>query len=121
VWFNTDALLDDPQQVPLPLKAKYRESVIIVVKVEDHHSPYESARRDGVVIVNNSQPFTVILKDLRFGKMLRIKATANCSEQNPVSIYPPHGRTIDGEEVLTLTQPYSSVILVSDETGWLIF
>lgn len=121
MWINLDDFKDDPQQVPSPLKARYREAVIIVVKVEDHHSPYESGLRDGVVIVNNSQPFTVILKDLRFGKMLRIKATANCSEQNPVSIYPPHGRTIDGEEVLTLTQPYSSVILVSDETGWLIF
>lgn len=119
MWFDDGK--GDPQAPPSPLKSRYREAVTIVVKVQDHHTPYEAGNRDGVVIVDNTQPFTVILKDLRFGKMLRIKATGNCSEQNPVSIYPPEGRTIDGEPVLTLTLPYSSVILVSDETGWLIF
>ena len=106
---------------PSPIRSRYREAVIIVVKVENHHSPYRVRRRDGVIIVNNSEPVSVLLPDTSFGKMLRIKATGNCSEQNPVTLHAPDGKTIDGEASLVLTLPYSSVILVSDETGWLIF
>jgi len=120
VWLKLNNLLDE-QQNPEPLRARYREAVIIVVKIEEHHSPYQVLPRDGIVIVNNSSTASVLLPDVGFGKMLRVKTMGNCSEQNPVNIYPPGGKTVDGEEVLTLTLPYSSVILVSDETGWLIF
>tara|TARA_Y100000401_G_C8307717_1_gene217918 strand:- start:24 stop:395 length:372 start_codon:yes stop_codon:yes gene_type:complete len=123
VWLNINNLVDgeDPQQNPSPLIARYREAVIIVVKVENHHCPYDVGARQGVVIVNNSEPVSVYLPDTGFGKMLRVKATGNCSEEAPITLHPPDGKTIDGEASLVLTLPYSSVILVSDETGWLIF
>lgn len=117
--------INEPQpnilDYPSPTRSRFREAVIILVNLKTYHTPYETNQRDGMLIVNNTTAFDIILKDLRFGKILRIKATGGCSEENPVNIYPPEGKTIDGEEVLTLTQPYSSVILVSDEAGWLIF
>ena len=106
---------------PSPTRARYREAVIVVVKLEDHHSPYQARIRDGMILVNNNSPVTVLLPEARFGKILRVKAAAGCSQENSITLQPPSGKTVDGEEVLTLTIPYSSVILVSDETGWLIF
>ena len=59
MWINLDDFKDDPQQVPSTLKARYREAVIIVVKVEDHHSPYESGLRD---YRNNLSPLPSYLR-----------------------------------------------------------
>lgn len=75
---------------------------------------------DDVVILKAPGSVIVSLPATRDGRVLNIKASPACSQQNPVSIMPANGQTVDGQEFYSMIFPRSAITLVQCDDEWLI-
>ncbi len=92
-----------------------------VEKVNEENTPFEVSPETGAVIINSTTPVTIHLPhNAPQGKLISVKAGPSCSQAAAITIFPPVGKTIDGEPLFILTFSNSAITLLSDEGSWLI-